>query len=214
MKRPVILITFVAAVILIIVIAQPPIQDPNNPGAPSPAEAIQTPAPTQSPTPTDAWNSLFQRTPLAYTTPLPPTESTLLDGSYARFDPDEPQWWNCMRCEDYLPAGGIWRLHLDKGVYRIFYEVTSWKSLASFAVTEDRFYIFNDPYCPKEVGIYNWRYEDEEGQRGLVLEVIEDECAIGLRAQNLSKIPWLSCLPPNTEAAITDHWEKPPGCDP
>jgi hypothetical protein len=213
MNRPAILIVFVMAVILVIISAQPSAQAPDNPAIPSPTGPTQTPTLALPPTPTDAWNSLFQRTPLAYTTPLPPTESTLLDGPYARFDPDEPQWWNCMRCEDYLPAGGIWRLHLDKGIYRIYYDVTSWKSLASYAVTEDRFYVFNDPYCPKEVGIYKWRYEDEDRQRGLVLEVIEDDCAIGLRAKNLSKLPWQSCQPPDTEAAITDHWQKPPGCD-
>jgi hypothetical protein len=212
-ERPVISILFVAAVILTIVIIQPPIQAWDHPGTPSPVRPTQTTTPAQSPTPTDAWASLFQRTPLAYTTPLPPPESTVLDGPYARFDPDEPQWWNCMRCEDYLAAGGIWRLNLDQGVFRIFYEVTSWKSLASYAVTDDRFYIFNDPYCPKEVGVYRWRYEDEDSRRGLELEVIEDECATGLRGRNLSKLPWLSCLPPNTEAAVTDHWQKPPGCE-
>jgi hypothetical protein len=45
------------------------------------------------------------------------------------------------------------------------------------------------------------------------VKVIEDECAIGLRAMNLTNLPWLSCHPPSTEAAITDHWPKPRGCD-
>jgi hypothetical protein len=198
-------VLFVLAVFLTILATRPSFQPASHPG---------TPSPSQSPTPTDAWNSLFQRTPLAYTTPLPPPENTLLDGPYARFDPDEPQWWNCMRCEDYLPAGGIWRLHLDKGIFRIFYEVTGWKSLASFAMSEDRFYLFNDPYCPKEIGVYRWQQVSVDGQAGIVLEVIEDECAIGLRANNLTKLPWLSCLPPDTEAAVTDHWQKPPGCEP
>ena len=35
-----------------------------------------------------------------------------------------------------------------------------------------------------------------------------------LRAANFIDQAWLSCRPPNTEAAITDHWNKPEGCDP
>jgi hypothetical protein len=49
--------------------------------------------------------------------------------------------------------------------------------------------------------------------RKLILNLAEDNCAIGLRAINLTKLPWLSCQPPNREAAITDHWPKPAGCD-
>jgi hypothetical protein len=44
------------------------------------------------------------------------------------------------------------------------------------------------------------------------LEAAEDECAIGLRAANLSARPWSACQPPNIEAAITDHWLRPAGC--
>jgi hypothetical protein len=33
------------------------------------------------------------------------------------------------------------------------------------------------------------------------------------RAMNLANLPWQSCQPPNTEAAITDHWPKPIGCN-
>jgi hypothetical protein len=47
----------------------------------------------------------------------------------------------------------------------------------------------------------------------LILEVIHDECGFGLRAASLTAQPWLSCQPPSTEAAISDHWQKPPGCD-
>ena len=47
----------------------------------------------------------------------------------------------------------------------------------------------------------------------LILKAIEDKCAIGLRARNLTNIPWLSCQPPNVEAAVTDHWPKPAGCE-
>lgn len=75
--------------------------------------------------------------------------------------------------------------------------------------TADQLLLFNDPACPKAVGLYTWRLE--EGT--LVLEVIDDTCSIHLRAKNLAHLPWLSCQPPSIEAGITDHWLKPPGCD-
>jgi len=34
-----------------------------------------------------------------------------------------------------------------------------------------------------------------------------------LRAMNLTQHPWLSCRPPNIEAAVTERWPKPEGCD-
>jgi hypothetical protein len=123
-------------------------------------------------------------------------------------DPSEPEWFNCFRCADFLPNGGEWRLQLDKGIYRIYYAVTQWRSLGSFSVVDDRIYFFNDPNCPKDVGIYRWTLEDGV----LNLETIEDACAIQMRSANFSKQPWLSCTPPVVEAAISDHWQKPAGC--
>ena len=67
----------------------------------------------------------------------------------------------------------------------------------------------NDPVCHEMFGVYKWKLE----KRILMITVVEDKCAIGLRAMNLTKLPWLSCRPPNIEATITDHWPKPPGCD-
>jgi hypothetical protein len=86
-----------------------------------------------TPSPTDRWFSFMMITPYPWSTPLPPYVVTAIDGTYAKLDPDEPQWYNCRRCADFLPAGGIWRLQLDKGIYRIYYEVTEWRSLGSFS---------------------------------------------------------------------------------
>lgn len=47
----------------------------------------------------------------------------------------------------------------------------------------------------------------------MILELVEDTCAVELRGKNLSKQHWLSCLPPNSETALSDHREKPPGCE-
>jgi hypothetical protein len=76
-------------------------------------------------------------------------------------------------------------------------------------VEGDRLYLFNDPNCPEVTGIYRWRIQE----RRLVLTTVSDSCSIKLRAANLSSMPWDSCYPPNTEAAVTDHWLKPAGCD-
>jgi hypothetical protein len=93
---------------------------------------------------------------------------------------------------------------------RIFYEIPVWTSIASFEVSDDRLFLFNDVTCPTEVGEYSWQMED----RNLVLGVIRDPCAFGLRAENLVRQPWASCMPPNEMVAVSDHWHKPQGCEP
>lgn len=133
--------------------------------------------------------ALFAQTPVAYTTPLPDAITTPLDGTYAKIDDSQPQWWLCRRCADYRPAGGIWKLQFDKGVMRIYYDVTGWKSLASYVVEEDRLTIFNDPYCHNEVGEYTWRIEAGR----LKLNTVQDTCSFDLRAQNLSTQTWSDC---------------------
>jgi len=87
---------------------------------------------------------------------------------------------------------------------------TGWRSMGSYTVAGDRIAFFNDPVCPEFVGTYTWKLA--EGK--LTFQVIEDRCSASiLRAMNLTNLPWLSCQPPSTEAAITGHWPKPPGCD-
>ena len=180
------------------------------PTAQATSTSASNPSPTSqfTPAPTDAWFALLQRTPFPYTTPLPPPTRTVIDGTYAKLDPKQEEHVPCKRCPDYAPEGGIWKLHLDGGVYRIFYENTGWRSIASFTVSGDQFALFDDPYCTDVVGRYTWKLE----KGVLTLKVIEDDCAIRLRAMNLTSLPWLACRPPNTEAAVTDHWLKPSGC--
>lgn len=168
-------------------------------------------------TPTDVWSSALQKTPFPYTIPLPAPKHTVLDGTYTKFELKESPPVHCLRCPDYAPEGGVWKLHLDQGVFRIFHEATGWHSLGSFVLSKDRrtagtvdqLVLFNDPNCPEYVATYAWRLEGG----ALILEVIEDSCSIHLRAMNLTNLPWQSCQPPNIEAATTDHWPKPPGCD-
>jgi hypothetical protein len=159
--------------------------------------------------PADIWAELFQRTPFPYTMPLPPAKATSIDGTYAKFEPKEIPPVHCRRCPDYAPEGGLWKLNLNEGIFRIYHKVTGWKDMGSFILSGDQLILGNDPVCHEIIGVYQWKLE--EGK--LILNVIEDKCAIGLRAMNLTKLLWLSCRPPNIEAATTDHWPKPHGCD-
>lgn len=167
--------------------------------------------------PTDPWSALLQTAPHPYLLPLPTPERTSLDGTYTKVELKETPPVHCLRCPDYAPEGGIWKLNLNMGTFRIIHEVTGWKSIGSYIVTRDRWtsgapdqlLLFNDPVCPDAIGLYTWRLEAGD----LILEVIDDTCAIRLRAMNLTSLPWMSCQPPNAEAGITDHWPKPPGCD-
>lgn len=143
-------------------------------------------------TPTAAattWDLLLAQTPVAYTTPLPAEIKTPIDGTYAKIDPSPPQWWLCRRCADYRPSGGIWKLQFERGVMRIYYEVTGWKSLASYTVEGDHLTLFNDPYCRDEVGEYTWKIE----AGNLELETISDTCSFDLRGENLSGQNWTTC---------------------
>jgi hypothetical protein len=167
-------------------------------------------AESSSPPPqaTTVWSALLAQTPVPQNTPLPEPVESPVDGTYVLFDPGPPQWWVCRRCADYRPAGGNWRLQLDRGVMRIYYDVTGWRSLASFALEGDRLFLFNDPYCPPEVGEYRWQRVDGS----LVLETITDPCSFGLRGQNFSRGLWATCEPPSGAVSPASSWMQPPGC--
>jgi hypothetical protein len=126
-----------------------------------------------------------------------------------KIDPKEGTPVPCRRCPDYTQGGGLWKLRLEDGIFRIYHPGTGWKSLGSFAVSGDEVLFFNDPNCINVVGRYTWDLTD--GQ--LTLSVVDDPCAIQLRAKQLTRQPWLSCRPPNQEAAVTGHWEMPEGCE-
>ena len=168
-----------------------------------------TPMPEVTRSPAQVWAELLQRTPFPYQTPLPAPSPTPLDGIYIKIDPDPATPTPCRRCPDYKPEGGLWKLKFESGILRLVYYVTGWKSITSFAVSGDRLTLFNDPNCTDEVGTYTWKLE----QGKLTLTALQDSCSIGLRAKNLTMLPWLACQPPNREAAITDHWPRPPACD-
>ena len=164
---------------------------------------------TIDPTVAARWTELLQRTPYPYHRPLPTETRSPIDGTFVKFDPKPFPHVPCRRCPDYVPEGGIWKLQFDRGIMRIFYAETGWRSISSFEVEKDRLLLFNDPHCLTIVGSYIWRVEE----RQLVLELIDDTCAISMRGKNLTKQPWKSCQPPTEEAATTGHWPVPPGCE-
>ncbi len=164
--------------------------------------------PEITPAPTTTWSEVLQLTPYPYTTPLPPAVSTILDGTYTKFDPRPSKRAPCRRCPPYPPEGGVWKLNLDRGVFRVYHDDTGWRTLGSFAASGDRVEFFNDPHCHEDTGIYTWKLDDGE----LVLGVVEDHCGTNLRARSFTELAWESCQPPSIEAAVSNHWPTPLGC--
>jgi hypothetical protein len=155
------------------------------------------------------WTGLLQRSPYPYVVPLPEARPTVLDGTYTKVVVVQSEHVHCRRCPDYAPEGGLWKLNLDRSVFRIFHEETGWRSIGTFIVAADRFVLANDPACQECIGVYTWKLEDGR----LRLRTIDDPCAIKLRAMNFTQQPWLSCRPPSTEAAVSGHWPQPAGCE-
>jgi hypothetical protein len=186
------------------------------PAVPTPdrAPAITSALPTSiEPSATPIWSALLGRTPFPYTTPLPPAAAGALDGTYVRTDSRTGTRIPCRRCPPYPPEGGVWKLHLDRGIFRVYHPGTGWYSLGSFTVTGTasggtELALFNDPHCYADTGLYRARLVAND----LILELVSDGCGNGLRAQSLAGQAWESCRPPATESAVTDHWPVPAGC--
>jgi hypothetical protein len=153
--------------------------------------------------------------PFAYSGALPPPVSSVIDGLYFRLIPFEGTPTPCKRCAGYKMEGGVWSLYLNKGVFKVFQQNTNFEAIGSFAVANDQVTFFNDPYCDenvKMIGKYAWQKVGDT----LTLQVIDDPCSIGLRAKNLTATGWSPknpCQPPTREAAVSDHWYKPPECN-
>jgi hypothetical protein len=174
--------------------------------APTPATAGLTGTPTPT---VDRWQEIQLWTPYPHTTPLPPRVATPIDGAYVRFDPRTASHIPCRRCPPYPPEGGIWKLYLSEGIFRVYHPGTGWRTLGSYRVDGDQIAFFNDPQCHLAVGRFGWSLN----ARQLQFTPVEDNCELGTRAKNFTKQPWLSCQPPNREAAVTGHWSAPAGCE-
>ena len=173
-----------------------------------PTMAYTKPPPGTFANPTPDLSNLLLIPPFPYNAPLPPQVPTAIDGAYVKFDPQTATPTPCRRCADYRLEGGVWTLDFDKGVFRIHHLITDWQNSASYTVSGNQLKLFNDPTCVDTIGTYTWLMEG----RKLTLQAIDDTCAIKVRAENLTAMPWDSCEPPTREAALTDHWPKPAGC--
>ncbi len=153
--------------------------------------------------------------PFAYSGTLPPPVASAVDGLYFKLVEFEGTPTPCKRCAGYKLEGGMWSLYLNKGVFKVFQQNTNFEAIGSFAVTNDHITFFNDPYCDENmrmVGTYAW----QKVGGTLTLQVIDDQCAIGLRAKNLTSAGWSlknPCQPLTREAAVSDHWYRPPECN-
>ena len=107
---------------------------PVRPLADRQAAASTTPAVSATPT-VDRWQEIRQWSPYPHTTPLPPQVPTPVDGIYVRFDPRTHDRPPCRRCPPYPPEGGVWKLELDEGVFRVYHPRTGWRTLGSYTVT-------------------------------------------------------------------------------
>ena len=150
------------------------------------------------------WAELLKRNPYPYTIPLL-SKQTILDGTYVKKAKKEGEIVPCRRCPDWFPYPGIWKLNLNRGMYRIYHNITGWRSIGTYIVTDNRIILANDPSCIKGIGVYAWKIEEKK----MIFNVIDDDCAIKLRALNLMEVPWNSCQPPGNKAAITETQ----GCD-
>lgn len=161
--------------------------------------------------------------PFPHSRPLPPPIASTLDGLYSKMIPLIATPTPCKRCAGYRLEGGVWTLYFDKGIFKVFHQDTGFESVGSFTVSGNRLSLFNDPYCEEDltmVGDYAWEFD---ARGSLQLRVIDDLCSYRLRSKNLTDARWVktpidpkqradSCQPPNREAAISDHWFKPPYC--
>jgi hypothetical protein len=153
------------------------------------------------------WSGLLARQPFPYRVPLPEPRPAEFDGSYVKHVTSSAEPVHCLRCPDYAPEGGTWRMRFDRGVFRILHLASGWKSIATAIAAGDRLLLANDPVCIDAIGLYRWKLD--EGR--LVLEVIDDPCAIRLRAANLGGQAWQPCRPSNVQAEEVGH--RPEGCD-
>lgn len=168
---------------------------------------FQPAAGTAIPEIVDGWSALMQRGAYPFTTPLPPAESSPIDGTYVKFDPKVATPIPCRRCPDYMNEGGVWKLSFDKGTFRIYHVVTAWRGIGSFTVDGNELVVFNDPKCPDLIGRYTWRKVDD----GLALNTIEDHCAADMRSHNFEQMVWQSC--PDEDNPDQAEGQSPKGCN-
>jgi hypothetical protein len=155
--------------------------------------------------------------PYPFTTPIPAMEATAVDGVYTREPTDHYPGSRapCVRCPPYPLDRDASTLILDHGRFEVFHVEPRFRAFGHYTVEGDRLLLFNDAECTHQRGEYRWSLQDGR----LQLAVVNDPCAYGRRAGDLTDQPWraigetgLDCQPPDEEAAVTGHWPVPSGC--
>jgi hypothetical protein len=132
-----------------------------------------------------------EATPYAYTTPTPPPGPTPVDGTYLRIltldDMDGLLPFRCLRCPPYFPNAGVSTLILHRGSYWLNHQLSGFRALGMYTVHGGRIRFFNDPWCPRDHGVYRWN--DSGGE--LTFEAISGTCDYEkARANDLSMTSW------------------------
>jgi hypothetical protein len=150
--------------------------------------------------------------PYPYTTPTPPAERTVLDGTYIRIVTFEEAGGfryavprRCLRCIPYKLDPGVQTLVIHEGAFYVNHQLSGFEDLGHVLVEGNRATFFNDPICPTARGTYTWRL------RGHRLDLVEldDPCAPG-RAEDLTFATWLLIDP--CAYRIDDLWPAALGC--
>lgn len=126
--------------------------------------------------------------PYPFVTPVPMQVPTTADGLYTREPTDH---WvgtraQCTRCAPFPRDYGRSTLTLALGRYRLEQVLPRYAVTGHYAVAGNRITFFNDPECGRTYGVYTWRLEGDE----LGLEVVDDPCAFGQRARDLTDAVW------------------------
>jgi hypothetical protein len=196
----------------------------------APAKDQTSPSPTGSATPASSLPSPFKQNathafqfnekrfkvpaedmPYPFTTPAPPAEPTRLDGTYLRIltlgDMEGLLPFRCLRCPPYFPNAGVSTLVLYKGNYWLNHQLSEFKALGMFMIDGHRITFFNDPWCPKDRGVYRWSLRDD----ALSFEPISGACVYEeARANDLTKVPWTKIKP--CVYRIEHLWPGPVAC--
>lgn len=140
--------------------------------------------------------------PFAYTKPVPEATPTAADGTYTRRVTVAQAGGApvpCRRCALYRLDAGRSILTLDSGRYFVSHtpsspRVEGFRSTGHFVVEGDRIVLFNDPNCTTTRGSYTWDASSRSGSdrplTKLTFRLRSDSCAIGLRAEYLTALPW------------------------
>jgi hypothetical protein len=149
--------------------------------------------------------------PYAYTTPTPAPEPTPIDGTYLRIltldDVGGLLPFRCLRCPPYFPNAGVSTLVLHEGNYWLNHQLSDFRAMGMFTIDGGRITLFNDPWCPRDRGVYRW------SSRGgaLTFEAVSGTCDYEeARANDLSLVSWTRIKP--CVFRIEHLWPGPIAC--